>query len=283
MSAEAVFPALWKAAERKGGLARSLRPPVPIDDSPTFLAPRGGMFRLVERLVDVLTERDVELRARSSVDEIDLVDGRWSIRAGSGDRVVADGLVIALPSTHAARLVGPHDFGLAGLLNEIGYATVTTVTMAWPEGAVDHPFDGTGYLVPATSGWLTTACTWTSAKWPHLGRPGEVLLRASVGRYGDDRAIEMEDNELVDRVVRELRRPMGITGDPLEVVVTRWPEAFPQYAVGHLSRVSAIESATANLPAVALAGAAYRGVGIPACIGSGREAAGKVLETVERR
>jgi oxygen-dependent protoporphyrinogen oxidase len=100
-----------------------------------------------------------------------------------------------------------------------------------------------------------------------------VLLRASVGRYGDDRAGGWSDDEVVGRVWSELGLLMGLRGDPLASMVTRWPQALPQYRVHHLMRTAGIEAAVARIGGIAVAGSAYRGVGIPACIASGRAAA----------
>ena len=121
--------------------------------------------------------------------------------------------------------------------------------------------------------WAVTACTYLSQKWPHLAAEGDLLLRASLGRFGDDRAGSWSDAEVVDRVVSELGALIGLSGEPLETLVTRWPQAFPQYRVHHLMRTAGIEAAVARLGGLAVAGAAYRGVGIPACIASGRAAA----------
>jgi oxygen-dependent protoporphyrinogen oxidase len=110
-----------------------------------------------------------------------------------------------------------------------------------------------------------------------LQRPGDVLLRASTGRFGDDRPSQLTDDAIVGRVLDELGPMLGLRSSPTEATVTRWTQAFPQYAVGHPQRVSAIEDAVARLPAVALAGAAYHGVGIPACIASGADAASAVM------
>jgi oxygen-dependent protoporphyrinogen oxidase len=127
---------------------------------------------------------------------------------------------------------------------------------------------------------LATACTWLSSKWPELHRAGEVLVRVSAGRFGDRRPAELSDDELVARVVEELTPVVGLRAGPLEAVLTRWPESFPQYGVGHLDTVAAMEAAAARLPGLALAGAAMRGVGIPACIASARHAAASVLRTL---
>jgi oxygen-dependent protoporphyrinogen oxidase len=147
---------------------------------------------------------------------------------------------------------------------------------------------GSGFLVPRHSGgrggrggdqWAVTAGTYLSRKWPPLARPGEHLLRASLGRFGDERAGSWSDAEVVERVWTELGSLIGLAGDPLDALVTRWPLAFPQYRVHHLLRATGIEAAVARLGGLAVAGSAYRGVGIPACIASGRAAAHSVLST----
>jgi oxygen-dependent protoporphyrinogen oxidase len=120
-----------------------------------------------------------------------------------------------------------------------------------------------------------TACSFASAKWPHWADPGTVVLRVSAGRQLDSRAMDLDDGTLADRLVDELDAALGTKlPTPIAVRVSRWPASFPQYTVGHLGRVAAVEAALArDLPGVTLAGAGYRGSGIPACIGSGRAAA----------
>ena len=110
-------------------------------------------------------------------------------------------------------------------------------------------------------------------KWPHLARPGERLLRASVGRFGDERFAAMDDDELVVQGGGRAGASSSHPGEPTSTLVTRWTDALPQYRVHHLLRVTGIEAAVQRLPALAVAGAAYRGVGIPACVASGRAAA----------
>jgi oxygen-dependent protoporphyrinogen oxidase len=130
---------------------------------------------------------------------------------------------------------------------------------------------------------LITGCTYLGRKWPQLARPGEELVRLSVGRRGDLRAEALDDAELTAAAFAELARILNISGGPAEWMVTRWEQAFPQYPVGHLLRVAQIERSVAELPGVAVAGAPYRGVGIPACIASGRAAAAAVLDSLGRR
>jgi oxygen-dependent protoporphyrinogen oxidase len=137
---------------------------------------------------------------------------------------------------------------------------------------------GSGYLDPRPERRLRTACSWASAKWAHLGADGVVRLRVSAGRVDDPRALAMDDDEVVDRLRVELAAAVGVEADPLDVVVARWPDGFPQYSPGHLRRIAAVHAELDRAaPGVAVAGAALGGVGLPACIGSGRAAAARVL------
>jgi oxygen-dependent protoporphyrinogen oxidase len=173
----------------------------------------------------------------------------------------------------------------AGSLSTVDYASVAVVTLAVPTDAIGAALDGTGFLVPRTSRIddrpaLMTGGTYLSRKWPHLAAAGDELIRVSVGRDGDERFLELDDDELAAAAFAELARVLDINRGPTEARVTRWPGAFPQYRVGHLVRVAGIEEAVSTLSGVAVAGAAYRGVGIPACIGSGRNAARAVLSSL---
>jgi oxygen-dependent protoporphyrinogen oxidase len=157
-------------------------------------------------------------------------------------------------------------------------ASVVLVTMAYRSTDLDLPGEVSGFLVPAPEGRLMTACSFGSRKWPHWAGPGTEVVRVSAGRAGDDRALHMDDGELAARLHDELVATLGVRASPTAWRVSRWPGSFPQYQVGHGDRVGAIEAAlAASLPGVALAGASYRGSGIPACIGSGRRAAAGVL------
>jgi oxygen-dependent protoporphyrinogen oxidase len=298
MSAAAVFPALLEAATRPGSLMRALRPaatpaasaPSALSDRepPVFYTVRGGLSRLVDSVASALDARGAEVLLGTPVEHLGWRDGPghadqrdharqgWVVRTSAGT-VEPDAVIIATPATTAAALLEPVDHTLAAKLATVEYSDVTLVTMQLPAAGVARALEGTGFLVPKGTGCLITACTWLTSKWPELQRPGDVLLRASVGRYGDDRASAMSDDEIVAGVLQELGPMVGLRARPTEVVVTRWTDAFPQYAVGHVEKVRSIEEAAAHLPGLALAGAAFHGVGIPACIASGRRAAGAVL------
>ena len=285
MSAAAVFPPLLAAAQRRGGLMRALRAEVPAPDpdgAPLFWTLRDGMGSLVARLAAGLDARGVEVRLSAPVDAAVRRDGGWDVSVGA-DVHRAEGVVLAVPANAASFLLQPHDDEAAGLLDAIDYAAVTVVTFRVAADDVPTELYGTGFLVPRRSAhpgrepWSVTACTFLDRKWPHLARPGEVLLRASLGRIDDDRPAGLDDAEVTSRAWEELGALLGVGGQPLESTIVRWPAALPQYRVHHLLRTAGIDAAVARLGNLAVAGAAYRGVGIPACIASGRAAAHALL------
>ncbi len=300
-TAEPTEPELSEPADEKGTpdkpRGRKNKAVPPSAGAPIFWALEGGMATLVTRLSEKLEARGVTVRTGTEVELLDLhmsLSGEpWVLHTAEGP-VLADGVVLAVPAPAASRLLEPHDTDAATLLAGIDHASVALITLSFPADAVDIALKGTGFLVPVGSTvgsnldpgrdesgpadrtLLMTACTFLSHKWPHLAQPDEVLFRVSVGRYGDDRFITMDDDSLTARVVRELSVVLGVKGAPTAAAVTRWPDGFPQYKVHHLLRVTGIEAAVKRLPATAVAGAAYRGVGIPACIASGRAAAREV-------
>lgn len=296
MSAAAVFPALLAATRRRGSFMRALQrtadsAPRPADGSPTFLTLRSGLGSLPVALADALDRRGVELRTYSPATALTLArrgpHGRpmWEV-ASPGGSVEADGVALCVPAPAAASLLARHQPEAARTLRGFQHASVCVTTFAFPAEAVPPDLHGTGLLVPRTSrvttepppppgpegAALVSACTYLSRKWAHLGGSGIALIRASAGRWGDERALEMDDQSLIARIRREMAPLLGITVPPLATHVARWPGAFPQYQVHHLLRVAAVESAVARLPRLAVAGATYHGVGIPACVASGRRA-----------
>ena len=285
MSAAAVFPPLLAAAQRRGGLMRALRAEVPAPDPegpPLFWSLDGGMASLVRTLVANLGDRGVDIRLSAPADRLERSGAGWTVWSG-GRATEADAVVLAAPAPATGALLQPHDDEAAGLLHTIEYASVVLVTFRVGADDVPTSLYGTGFLVPRRSPhkgrdpWAVTACTFLDRKWPHLARDDEVLLRASVGRIDDARPGGWSDDEAIDRAWEELGALMGVTGRPRDAVVVRCTDALPQYRVHHLLRTAGVEAAVARLGGVAVAGAAYHGVGIPACIASGRVAARALL------
>lgn len=288
MSAASVFPALLDAARRPGSLMRALAAltassagsSAPGSSSPVFAGLRGGLSCLVERLVSRLGECGAEVRSGFDVASLGR-DRRWFLQSADGRRVEADAVLLALPAPAAAGLLAPVAADLTSLLGSLHYAGVVLVTMRFAGSDVGVLPPGSGFLVPRSGGGMVTACTWMSSKWPHLARPGEVLVRASLGRFGDERALSMDDDAVMRQAASELTPALRLRAGPVEATVARFPDAFPQYAVGHPGKVAAMEQAAARLGGLGLAGAYLQGVGIPACIASGRRAARAVSSHLE--
>ena len=170
----------------------------------------------------------------------------------------------------------------AAALDTIAYASMAIITLAYPRVAFPEPPDGSGYLVPAVDGHPVKAVTFSSVKWPHLQAqaPDLVIARCSVGRIGEESLLQRDDQDLAAVAARDLAEATGVRGTAVDVRVTRWGGALPQYTVGHRDRVAAIRASVASQPGLAVCGAAYDGVGIPACIATARQAAGQILASL---
>ena len=157
--------------------------------------------------------------------------------------------------------------------------------MAYPRDAFGRAPEGSGYLVPAVDERAVKAVTFSTVKWPHLrgAEPGLEIIRCSVGRVGEEALLQRDDAGLAGLAAADLAAATGVRGAPAAVRVSRWGGALPQYAVGHAARVARIRGAAAALPGLAVCGAAYDGIGIPACIASARLAADQVIAYLESR
>ncbi|MHB1973364.1 MAG: protoporphyrinogen oxidase [Acidimicrobiales bacterium] len=248
---------------------------------PAFLGLGGGIASLAEHLVDDCVRRGVVVRTSTPADTLERGGEPgvpWQLRFGE-EILPADGVVLAVPASSAASLLAELDPVLASECGAIPYADVVTVALAWPDAAIPPGVlerAGSGILVPRPSGRLVTAITRTSAKWPRAANAGETVLRVSAGRDGDLRPSRLDDTALVAAVRAELSAILGVTAEPLATVVRRWPSSLPQYVSGHVARVRRIEERAGGLGTVAFAGAAYGGIGIPACIESGERAAASI-------
>lgn len=274
LSLRASTPQIAPVAERSRSLLLGLRgAPKPTAGGPIFLTPVGGVAALADRLVGQLPGRGVVLRTGTPVARIE--------RDGAGFRIDGepfDAVVVACPSGPAADLLtGLADAAVPGL-RSIDTAGVVMVTLRVTDRRfLDAMPRGSGYLVPKPDQMHVTAVSFASRKWAHLAPPaGGELLRVSLGRVGRQTALGFDDETCVAVAMRELAGHLGVPAGTTaeEARVTRWPAAFPQYEPGHLDRVTAIERAVArDVPGLVLAGASYRGVGIPACIKQAGDAA----------
>ncbi len=255
---------------------------------PVFASVRGGLGRLPGVVAARITDAGAVVRTSAMVREIRRSPGGWRLLVGptrDAETIYADAVVLALPATPAGRLLRHVAPFAADDLAAIDYASVGIVTFAFLLTDVVERLHGTGFLVPPVDGKVIKAATYSSQKWGWLGHSagGLAILRASVGRHREVVDLQRDDEDLAAVALGDLSAAIGISARPVDTVVTRWGGGLPQYAVGHLDRVARIRRAVAELPGLAVCGAAYDGVGIPACIASADSAATHVLASVAER
>ena len=292
LSLAATLPGLAAAARQHRSLAEAAGSLLPapaangVASQPVFTTLAGGLGTLPPA---VAAASGAIVRTGCMVRELIRIPNGWRLITGPAsepERAQADAVILAVPARAASRLLAHTAAGAAAALGEIGYASMAIVTLAYPRAAFASPLAGSGYLVPAVDGRAVKAVTFSTVKWPHLltAQPGGQeqaglhVVRCSVGRIGEEAVLQRDDAELAALAARELAAATGVSGPPAAARVTRWGGALPQYTVGHLGRVARIRSAIAAQPGLAVCGAAYDGLGIPACIATARAAAGQVLE-----
>lgn len=239
-----------------------------------FVTLAGGMEELVTALAARLPAGAVHLKRR--VDGIERRGGRWHVN-GEGGGFPADRVIVAAEAHAASRTLRYVDPPLATMLQVIRYASSATVSLGYRRADIPHPLDGFGFVVPRVEGRRLLACTFSSVKYPGRAPEGHALLRCFLGGALDAGVLEEEDAALGHRAREELRAALGVTAEPVLSRVARHPAAMPQYAVGHLGAVEAIERRLETAPGLFLAGAGYRGVGIADCVRSGEAAAERAL------
>lgn len=250
-------------------------------DRPVFGSLTGGLATLAETLASKVT-----VRCGATVRDIERLEGGFAVSIGgmsdggvpSAERLIADAVVVATPAGKTATLLSGVAPTAAAELAGIETASMVIVTLAF-RLPVPQPLPaGSGILIPEAEGLAAKAMTFSSQKWPGAGtEAGVLLLRASLGRAGEQAQLQRPDDELVALVRQELAELTGLAAEPVDSHVQRWGGALPQYATGHPDRVRRIREAVARVPGLAVCGASYDGVGIPACIGSAQRAADQVV------
>lgn len=243
-------------------------------NSPAFLGIRGGMERLVQTLGASLRQR-AELVTGARVDLLQSSGGAYEIAFHSRPTERFDGVVVCIPAPVAGRLLRELSSEAACILEEIAYAPVVSIALVYGKNRFDVPVGTSGVLVPSTERKTISACTWWSTKWRHSAADRQIVRCFVTSARGEP--VPPDDAELVNGCVADLQEITRSRAEPEEHVVTRWEEGLPRYRLGHLERIDAIEKALSRHPGVALAGAAYRGAGIPDCIAQADDAAVGVL------
>lgn len=299
MSIEACAPLLYDAVRRGGPLGLALQSvaarqghrrdsadPEASVRPPVFQSVYGGVTRMIAALVARLGDAVKLSTPAQSVQLAPARNGsRWTVSTPAGT-LDASAVTLACPAWESARLLEPLAPDAAQVLGGIEYSDVVLATFTVERERLVRPLDGSGFLVPRDHGLLMTACSWASSKWAHYAREDVSVLRVSAGRTDDRRWLDLDEAELISALAGELAAT-GLIGREdaargrFEVRVTPWPRSLPQYRPGHLERVAAVDACLAEeTPSLVAAGAALRGLGLPACIRSAQAAAERAARAV---
>ncbi len=292
LSLHATVPQLVPAIEEHGSLlaaaaalatasARTAgESPVPV-----FAGLDGGVGRLAVETERAIRDRGGVVRCDATVREISRTESGFRLVVGptiDTETIDADAVVMAAPAVAAARLLRDAAPRAAIELSRIDYASMAVVTVALHAAEATGDLHGSGFLVPPVDRREIKAATFSTVKWGWLSDE-LIVVRCSIGRRGDERQLQREDAELVTAALMDLREAVGLRGRLVDAVVTRWGGGLPQYTVGHLDRVRRLRDAVSLIPGLAVCGAAYDGLGLPACIASGHQAATRVVRHLGAR
>ncbi|GAA2389095.1 MULTISPECIES: protoporphyrinogen oxidase [Streptomyces] len=275
ISLRSAVPQLYQAARTHDSLTEAVRgiqaaAAARQQTGPVFMGIEGGVGQLPLAVAASVRARGGEIVTGAPVTELRR-EGPTGWRVVAGDRVLrADAVVVAVPAPAAAALLRAEAPAAAAELDAVEYASMALVTLAYRRADAAALPDGSGFLVPPVDGRTIKASTFASRKWGWIADedPDVLVLRTSVGRYGETEILSRDDADLVAVSRRDLQAATGLDATPLETRVTRWTGGLPQYPVGHHARVARVRARVAELPGLAVCGAPYDGVGIPACIAS---------------
>jgi oxygen-dependent protoporphyrinogen oxidase len=278
----ATFPQFPALERTHGSVIRGLRAASsqqPPSETPAFLSFDAGNQTLVDTLVAQLTG---DLRLNTTVCNVARIDtDSYEIHLDDGTALAAGAVILATPANVSAALTRETAPEAATLLASIRYAGIGAFYLAYRWKDIVHPLNGTGVVIPPTEGRRIDGITWVSSKWDHRAPPGHALVRVFFGGPHTRAMLDLDDARLTTIVREELADILGVRAAPLFTRIFRWPDGYPQYDVGHLERVAAIEAA---LPSgIVVAGSSYRGVGVPDCIHQGELAAAKIVETLKSK
>jgi oxygen-dependent protoporphyrinogen oxidase len=279
LSMRALFPRLLEAERQSGSVLRAFRA-LHVTPSPqgAFVSLPGGTGDLVDALVATMPG---VIRTHARVTELRRAEAL--ILETSAGRVEARAVVLAAPAYVAGSLLRAFNTTLAASCDAVPYASTATVVFGYRREQVAHPMQGTGFVVPRVERSPLLAGTWVTSKWPGRAPDGHVLLRAFLGGGRDPQRLEDSDEELIETASAELTALLGISGDPVITRLFRWTRQSPQYEVGHLQRVAAIDDHLASLPGVFVTGSGFRAIGIPDCIADARATASRAAAYVSAR
>jgi oxygen-dependent protoporphyrinogen oxidase len=287
LSARAAVPQVVALLERDRSMLKAAAEATAlVSDVPVFAGLVGGLGQLPDAVV---ASAGLEVRTGTTVRELAReATGGWRLVVGPTSRpevLRADAVVLATPARATSRLLAPVVPAAAMELDAVEYASMAIVTLAFRSRDLPAT-DGSGFLVPPVDRRAVKASTFSFAKWDWVREAGAaedvLVLRCSIGRHREEELLQRADEEVVQLALEDLADAIGLSVRPVDAHVQRWGGALPQYAVGHLDRVARVRAALATVPGLAVCGAAYDGLGLPACIASARLAATQVLDDLGR-
>ncbi|MFG3282571.1 protoporphyrinogen oxidase [Streptomyces sp. NPDC048111] len=285
ISMRAAVPQLFEAARGHRSLLDGVRAvqaaaAARAQGGPVFAGLDGGIGTLPVAVAAAVRDQGGEIRTESPVLALTRAADGWRIRTDTGV-IEADGVVLATPAWSASALLADEAPAAAAELAEVEYASMVLVTLAFRRSDLAGLEERSGFLVPPVDGRTIKASTFSTHKWSWVKERGSDLfvLRTSIGRYGEERHLDWDDADLVDVSLGDLGEAVGLSAKPVATTVNRWIGGLPQYPVGHLDKVARVRAEVAKLPGLRICGAAYDGVGIPACIASARRAADEIIAT----
>lgn len=293
MSMQSTFPRFADMERKYGSLIRGARAAKKIPPPPRKgPAPAGGaMFNSLKGgMASLVTALDARIEAeRRTGTRVTAVERRGhglalTLEGTHGGTLEVDHALFTSPAYVTAELIAPLHAELAQDLRGIPYVTTSTVSVGFRKADLpaSRPLDGYGFMIPHDEKSDALAVTWSSTKFGHRAPEDHVLMRVFVGGHRSEDKAKLPDAELLAVVRHELNRTMGITATPVLHRIYRWPRGNPQYLVGHLDRIAQMEKKAATIPGLHLAGSAFRGIGMPDCIWSGRQAAEAMVGTAQR-
>jgi oxygen-dependent protoporphyrinogen oxidase len=277
LSIHSLFPRLVQLEQSHGSVLRglsSVMAKAPKSSNGAFVSFPNGVAELPEALAAALGHETIRYHTR-----VVQISGSspYKLTLDTDAAIYADRVIVTVPAWAASPMFRSLDAELARVCGEIPYASSATVFFGLERSQIAHPMNGSGFVVPRVERQALMAGTWVTSKWPQRAPDRYALLRAFLGGATNPGILDRSDQALAALAFGELKSLLGVSGEPSLVRVYRWPNATPQYTVGHAARVRQIDARLARLPGVLVTGSAYRGTGLPDCIADGRATASKIL------
>lgn len=281
LSMRSMFPELYELEAEHRSLLKGLKK-TDILFLPNEVRHQRGVYQTFERGLQTLVESLEEslvpntLRKGVRVEQVESTGSGVVLHLNNGEKLTADELIIATPFAAAKKMLQCE--GVFEDIQPVKSATIATVTLAFKKEQIQKYEEAINFFVSRNSSYAITSCTFSHNKWDGVAPDDQALLRVYLGRVGDETIVELSDSEIEKIVLRDLEEAIGLTGQPLLTIVSRWKEAMPQYVVGHEEAVQAIQQNLAKLlPTVHVTGSSYEGISIPSCVAQGRAMAKRIL------